>query len=243
MVNLRKEYKKLIKQKKNEYRTNLIAKLEEIENKDPKEYWKLIGKLRKNKSEQKICNTDDFVSFFEKLFAKNENNTEHEKYVKEIVEAALKDAKGKGDFTYEEYLHALKILKINRSTGPDRIPAEALKACPEKLNRLLLAMINRIKSSTQYPEQWAEGLTSLLHKEGDDEDPNNFRAITVTNTISKLLAIMINERLQKFIQEKNIMKKEQIGFEKKTRPSDHLFVLKSLIDHYNGQGKNYMPAL
>ena len=88
-----------------------------------------------------------------------------------------------------------------------------------------------------YPKTWTEGITSLLHKDGDDEDPNNFRAITVINTISKLLAIMLNERLDKTLEEKRTMKKEQIGFKKKSRPADHLLVVRTLIDHYNGQGK------
>ena len=33
------------------------------------------------------------------------------------------------------------------------------------------------------------------------------------------------------------MRQEQIGFEKKSRPADHLFVLKAIIDSYTNQGK------
>ena len=69
------------------------------------------------------------------------------------------------------------------------------------------------------------GITSLLFKEGDDDDPNNYRAITVTDALSKVLAIMLNERIGKWSTDNNIKAKEQIGFEKKTRPADHLFVL------------------
>ena len=35
----------------------------------------------------------------------------------------------------------------------------------------------------------------------------------------------------------NIMRHEQIGFVKKSRPADHLFVLKAIIDNYTNQGK------
>ena len=74
--------------------------------------------------------------------------------------------------------------------------------------------MNKIKDQMDYPESWAEGITSLLLKEGDDEDPNNYRAITVVNTVAKLMAIMINERLQNFLSKEKIIKQEQIGFEK-----------------------------
>ena len=61
--------------------------------------------------------------------------------------------------------------------------------------------MNKIKSTFQYPAKWAIGITSLLLKDSDDEDPNNYRAITVTDVLSKLLAIMINNRLEKWSSE------------------------------------------
>ncbi len=70
LIKNRKEYKKLIKLKKKEHHNELIQKLEPLESKSPKEYWNLLKTLRNNKSEQKICNTETFVTFFEDLFSK-----------------------------------------------------------------------------------------------------------------------------------------------------------------------------
>ena len=50
--------------------------------------------------------------------------------------------------------------------------------------------MNRIKNTSQYPTNWALGITSLLFKEGSDDDPNNYRAITVADALSKILAII-----------------------------------------------------
>ena len=112
-----------------------------------------------------------------------------------------------------------------------------LKASNTKILKLLLNLMNKIKNICKCPKQWAIGITSLLLKEGDDTDPNNYRAITVTDALSKVLAIMINERLGKWSAENKVQRREQIGFEKKCRPADHLFVLKTLINHYNNKGK------
>ena len=68
-------------------------------------------------------------------------------------------------------------------------------------------------------------------------DPNNFRAITVADAISKILAIMMNERVEKWNQEQKILRKEQIGFKKFSRPADHLLVLRTLVDVYTNEGK------
>ena len=223
--------------KRKEYHNEIIEKLERAEEKDPKEYWKLVNKLRKNKLENKISNTEDFINFFENLFSEKEELQQHEQEMTDYVENMLKNIEGKGDFTLEELLQAIKILKNNKAAGPDGIPAEALKACPVKLLMMILKLMNKIKHKAYHPERWTEGLTTLLHKDGDDEDPNNFRAITVINTIAKILAIMINERLDKFMEDKKILRKEQIGFKKKSRPADHLFVVKTLFDHYKGHNK------
>ena len=52
------------------------------------------------------------------------------------------------------------------------------------------------------PKNWAIGITSLLLKDGDDEDPDNYRAITVINCLAKVLATLINERLEEWCTKK-----------------------------------------
>ena len=100
--------------------------------------------------------------------------------------------------------------------------------------------MNKIKNTFKCPTKWAIGITSLLFKDGDEDDPNNYRAITVTDALSKILAILLNNRMENWCTTNNIIKKEQIGFEKKSRPGDHLFVLKTLIEHYKQQGKKLL---
>ena len=168
------------------------------------------------------------------MYAKDEDDGKLDEYVREAIETLDDSAP---DFTMEELLKAIKHLKNNKAAGPDRIPAEILKACPKPVLEIILKLMNKIKNSSQYPNAWALGITSLLFKEGDDEDPNNYRAITVCDAISKILAIMLNDRLEVWSNDNNIVKVEQIGFQKFSRPSDHLFVLRSLIDAHKNQGK------
>ena len=47
---------------------------------------------------------------------------------------------------------------------------------------------------------------------------------------------ILNERLQQYFDKYNIIHKAQIGFQPKTRTSEHVFVLKTLIDKYVGKG-------
>ena len=237
LTKTRREYKKLLKIKKNEWKSQMIQQLENMETKDPKAYWNMVNELREKKQSKSSFDTEEFTTFFEKLYAKSKhNNKEIEEYIDLILgEHPLENSTP--DFTLEELKKAINRLKNNKAAGPDRIPGEILKACPPKILTLILKIINKVKHCYKYPKNWGLGITSLIFKDGDDENPNNYRAITVTDALSKVLALMINERLEGWCDENDILKIEQIGFKKQTRPGDHLFVLKTLIDTYTNKNK------
>ena len=66
----------------------------------------------------------------------------------------------------------------------------------------------------------------------------------MSNCFGRILNIIINNRLDSFLLENNLIHESQIGFSKKACTSDHLFVLKCLIDKYiNGNHKKlYMSV-
>ena len=76
-----------------------------------------------------------------------------------------------------------------------------------------------------------------VFKAGDIGDPNNYRGITVCSCLGKFFTLIINDHLTKYLDEHNIIHNNQIGFWKGYRTSDHVFVLKSLIDLYTKNDK------
>ena len=52
------------------------------------------------------------------------------------------------------------------------------------------------------------------------------------NSLLKLLCTILNDRLTEFSQQNNLISKEQIGFQKNSRTSDHIFTLKSIVNKY-----------
>ena len=47
----------------------------------------------------------------------------------------------------------------------------------------------------------------------------------------------MNDRLNKYIEDNNLIKYNQIGFRKAFRTADHVFTIKTLIDKYQNAGK------
>ena len=141
------------------------------------------------------------------------------------------------DFTLKELNQNLIKLKNNKSAGPDRIPSEMIKNSPVNVLTIILKLINKIKNTNQYPKLWALGYTTLIHKDGDDENPENYRAITICSAMAKLFALMIKHRLEEKVVENKLIGDYQIGFKKGTRPADHLLLLKGIIDNYLHSGK------
>ena len=69
------------------------------------------------------------------------------------------------------------------------------------------------------------------------DDPNNYRGICVSSALLKLLCSLIKNRIQRFVDENELISKNQIGFKKKSRTSDHLLTLKSVVKKYVTLGK------
>ena len=132
----------------------------------------------------------------------------------------------------EEIYNAISKLKNKKAIGLDSISNEMFKAAQSSLGSCLLKLFNACLSSGQYPAQWADGYITPLHKSNDSSDPTNYRGISITSAIGKVFNTVLNNRLDSFLIERNIIDSCQIGCTKNARTADHMFILKTLIDKY-----------
>ena len=133
-------------------------------------------------------------------------------------------------FTNEEIHEGINKLKINKASGIDSLSNEMIKAGNEILRPYICKLFNAILFSEYYPEMWSIGYIVPIHKKGNVNDPSNYRGITISSCLGKLFALIMNNRLDTYILENQIIPICQIGFIKHKRTSDHFFVLKCIID-------------
>jgi len=95
-------------------------------------------------------------------------------------------------------------LKNGKSCGPEGVYAEMLKHGTEKLITMLTWVINRCLNG-EVPQQWKVAYISSIHKKGSKEYCSNYKGISVTSVMSKIL--------RDLTEEENKDEEEQSGFQ------------------------------
>ena len=235
---LYREYKRLRKFKYKEYKQSILDQLESLHENNPKLYWNLVNELRQNKGrEDKSSSVDPstWVSHFKNLNEIKDDfkqRLEHLESQLDTVEKEIIFNELDMRISLDEISKAIGKLKYNKSPGLDNISNNMLKSGKTTLLPCLHKLFNFCLSTGNYPKSWAEGYVSAIHKSNDITDPNNYRGIAVTSAIGKLFNSILNERLDLFLEKHKIINKCQLGFTKKARTSDHLFILKCILDQY-----------
>ena len=235
---LKREYNKLRKFKYREYRKSILDKIESLHDENPKLYWNLVNDLRKTKDgEQKSSAVEPstWVSHFDNLNKIKDNFKERLKCLENQLDTLERETifnELDVRIRPEEISKAIFKLKCNKSPGLDNVSNNMLKSGHNMLLPSLHKLFNTCLSTGNYPKSWAEGFITPIHKANDITDPNNYRGISVTSAIGKLFNSILNNRLDSFLEKYNIIDKCQVGFTKKARTTDHLFILKCILDEY-----------
>ena len=79
---------------------------------------------------------------------------------------------------------------------------------------------------------------TMLPKKGSKIDPSNYRSISLTSCLAKLIEKIIEKRLTKYINIKNLLINQQSGFRKQRRTTDNLFYLTQKVkEQFNNKKK------
>ena len=120
----------------------------------------------------------------------------------------------------------IKRMPANSAPGPDRISYRNWKYLDPQ------GIYNRIPSS------WKESITILIHKRGDQNDITNWRPICLQNTLYKLYAAIIAQRLADWTLEKSSLTSSQRGFLPYDGCTEHNFLLQSIMQDARRSRRN-----
>ena len=129
----------------------------------------------------------------------------------------------------DEVMLALRKLKPKKAAGPDQIIGEVLKQANLQIAPFFVKFFNVLFDFGIYPEQWTEAIIQPLYKKGNVNDPGNYRGISLSDTSSKLYGMIINKRIQNWVEQNKITGEYQAGFKSGYSCCDHIFTLMACV--------------
>ena len=124
-------------------------------------------------------------------------------------------------WTVKEIKQACKRVKNNTTTGPDNISPLFIKNGGKKLHICLHRLINAIWNIGHVPSIWKLANVLSLYKKGAKEDPNNYRPISLTSVLARMVERLVKPKLVATIEHK--LHPCQFGFRPNRSTEHNLF--------------------
>ena len=106
----------------------------------------------------------------------------------------------------------LKNLKQSKSPGPDQIHNKVLYEIREQIVKPLTSMFQASLDSGQLPKDWKVANITPIFKKGKRTDPNNYRPVSLTSAVCKIMETMIRDEIREHMEDQELFSQDQHGF-------------------------------
>ncbi len=204
-----------------QYMSGLDAEIDTAAELDTTSFWKLYNRRKKRSCnaagteinfEGQMCRDSDLITagwgnYFKELYSPSYEtyfDAEHISTVREHVNTikqrqipTLTESHYTPHFSTMDVKDALKQCKRGKASGEDMIEYEHLIFGGDMLHEILAKLYSSMLAYSHTPTNMKRGLIVTLHKGGNKrkDDPNNYRAITLSSCILKLYERLILEKI------------------------------------------------
>ena len=197
-----------------------------------RQLWQIFGKIL-NKNKQKHSKIGSLNINGENITNSQQMTQSFQDYFQQIGQNFASKFEGNSDTDFKEFLGpsadqsiylykidvneintAINQLKNSNSCGPDDISSAFIKISSPILVPALYHIFNLSISKGIYPHNLKIAKVIPIHKKGSVTSLNNYRPISILNTINKIFEKILHSRLTKYITDFNILYKYQFGFRK-----------------------------
>ena len=153
---------------------------------------------------------EDLNSYFSSVFTKED--------ISSLPVADAKFQGAKSDYlgplvvTPELVAKKIKAMKDNKSPGVDGIPPKLLMETVEQISIPLARVFNLSLKEGVVPFEWKEANIIPLFKKGSRNKSENYRPVSLTSVICKLLERLIKDHMVDFLVKHKLLNSSQHGF-------------------------------
>ncbi|GAB0195797.1 mitochondrial enolase superfamily member 1 [Grus japonensis] len=143
----------------------------------------------------------------------------------------------KPPMTQEEAVHDLLChLDTHKSMGPDGIHLRVLRELAEELAKPLSIIYQQSWLTGEVPDDWRLASVMPIYKKGQKEDLGNYRSVSLTSVLGKVMEQFILGALTKRVQDNQGIRPSQHGFMKGRSCLTNL-IFYDLVTHLVDKGK------
>ena len=154
---------------------------------------------------EKAC---EFLTYFSSVFVKDNN-------VLPDFPIQCNDSLQTFTCSVQDILKTVRKLKSNSAPGPDGITAYFFKSVLANIVNPLCTLFNKSLSGGCLPNDWKIAYITPIFKKGDAQYTSQYRPISLTSVLCKILERIIRDQLLDYINKNDILPKEQHGFRPK----------------------------
>ena len=113
--------------------------------------------------------------------------------------------------------------------GPSTIPAWELKDGAHSLAEPICFLFNGFLKQNKFPSLLKLANITPIHKKGDTENSLNYRPISITPALPKVLKTLVKDQIEEQLSKYNLLSKTQFGFRKNFSTIDALVYLTETV--------------
>ena len=149
--------------------------------------------------------------YFATVFTREDINNVPQAEVEENQCEILQDI----DITFEKVQKSITSMKPNKAAGVDELVSSFIKGCAPGIIEPLVDLIKKSLQETSVPLDWKMANVTAIFKKGSRGDPANYRPVSLTSNVCKIMERIIKEEIVQYLKRNTIIKDSQHGFRSK----------------------------
>ena len=209
---------------------------------NPKNFYRSIGKTQINVNTPPSQN--EIQTFWTKIWAEEKSHNSNAEWIDRQSEALgnVKDQEWK-DVSLDDLQFAFRKSSKWKTPGKDKIPNFWLSNLSSTHEKLTTLYNNIILEPDTTPSWLVNGITFLLPKSDETNNPKNYRPITCLTTMYKILTSILTERTYTFLSENDLFPLEQKGCKKGSYGcKDQLLINRMILENCHNNHRNLSVA-
>ena len=128
-----------------------------------------------------------------------------ERYPIPVLDHSLYSSMPPLDIGANGIIKQLKNLNQNKATGPDELPARVLKETAEQIAPIITHIFQQSYNTGKLPNDWLQAPVTPIHKKSLKSDPANYRPISLTCILCKVMEHIIVSNIWKHLHKHDII--------------------------------------